>query len=206
MIAIIPPESNPLNNFRGALKSESNHPVHKVDWNEAKVFCRKLSEITSKQFGLPTEGQWEYACRAGTDTRFFFGNKTQYLCKYGNLKAYNHTHFLDKESYDPLQEKWTESDSNMGKNFPVQVGQYKSNPWGLHDMLGNVWEWCEDDWIDGYHQHPCDGSAIITESNVKVVRGGSFKSSQLDCCSFSRGFRNIDDVDANVGVRIVCVA
>jgi formylglycine-generating enzyme required for sulfatase activity len=178
-----------------------------VEWNQAKEFCRKLSEITSKQFDLPTESQWEYACRAGTNTRYFFGKKTQYLFKYGNIKAYNHIHFVDKEkSYNQLQEEWALSDSSKGKDSPVQVGQYKSNPWGLHDMLGNVWEWCEDDWIDGYHQHPCDGSAVVTGSENKVVRGGSFKSSQLDCCSFSRGFKKTDTAEQDVGFRIVCVA
>jgi formylglycine-generating enzyme required for sulfatase activity len=73
-------------------------------------------------------------------------------------------------------------------------------------MLGNVWEWCEDDWFDGYRQHPCDGSAVVTGSENKVVRGGSFKSSQLDCCSFSRGFKKIYTEVNDVGFRIVCVA
>jgi len=180
-----------------------SNPVNVVSWDQAQEFCHRLSDIYGRIYRLPSEAQWEYACRAGTSTKFFFGQKAQYIKKYANIQAHQHYFYYDKKELE-FNEWFDEVGTEEKCSCAVDI--HKPNPWGLHDLLGNVWEWCEDDWIDGYHQHPCDGSAVVTGSENKVVRGGSFKSSQLDCCSFSRGFKKTDTAEQDVGFRIVCVA
>jgi formylglycine-generating enzyme required for sulfatase activity len=178
--------------------AHKNNPVEQVNWNMAQKFCQKLSEITGKNYQLPTESQWEYACRAGTKTKYFFGNKLQYLPKYARVQImYENRNRADNEYSE------TTPIGYIGFDYSEQIE--KPNPWGLYGLLGNVWEWCEDDWIDGYYGHPSDGSAVNTGSNQKVVRGGCFSSSQNDCCSFSRSFRDNDIADKTIGFRVVCV-
>lgn len=180
------------------------HPINCVNWDKAQEFCHKLSEISGRTYCLPTEAQWEYACRAGTSTNFFFGQKAQYIKKYAHVKTGQHYFYYDKNEFE--FNEWFDDTDATHEYITCAIDIHKPNPWGLYELLGNVWEWCEDDWIDGYHQHPCDGSAVVTGSKNKVVRGGSFKSSQLDCCSFSRGFKKISTAETDVGFRIVCVA
>jgi formylglycine-generating enzyme required for sulfatase activity len=126
-----------------------NHPVEYVSWHDAQEFCLRLSvKDRSANYRLPTEAEWEYACRAGTQTRYFWGDAfdPQYVCFEGN----------SKRSHRP-------------------VGQGKPNPWGFHDMTGNVWEWCQD-WYDedyytmGKSRNP-DGPR---SGRAKVLRGGSW--------------------------------
>ncbi|MDB9545294.1 formylglycine-generating enzyme family protein [Microcystis aeruginosa CS-1036] len=184
----------PRNGADNVIKSFPYRPVNFVSWSMAQEFCQKLSELTGKKYQLPTESQWEYACRAGTTTKHFFGDMCEYIAKYGLISV---CQYNSKRGYEKLRDI---RDTDI-------VGQKKPNPWGLYDLLGNVWEWCQDDWIDGYYGHPSDGSAVNTESNVKVVRGGCFSSSQNDCCSFSRSSRrnHINCVDHTIGFRVVCV-
>jgi formylglycine-generating enzyme required for sulfatase activity len=180
-----------------------NKPVQQVTWNSAQEFCQKLSESTGKIYKLPSESQWEYACRAGTTTRFFFGHNSQFIKKYGHIKTLSHVFFLNKNG-----SSYNETTSLYGDDhkYTLEINQFKPNPWGLHDLLGNVWEWCQDDWFDGYIGHPSNGSARISEGDLKVVRGGCFLDSQICCYSFSRGFKKIDAVDRTVGFRIVCLS
>jgi len=180
------------------------YPVNGVNWNMAQEFCQKLSELTGKNYQLPTESQWEYACRAGTTTKYFFGEKCQYIQKYTTIKYHRHLFFLDKRK-NGFVESFIFNYHNSPWIGIRPVMSFKPNPWELYDLLGNVWEWCEDDWIDGYYGHPSDGSAVITGSNQKVVRGGCFSSSQNDCCSFSRSFRGDSIIDRTIGFRVVCV-
>lgn len=214
------------NNTQGHMRQQyydtrKNHPVERVTWNMAQEFCQKLSEITGKNYQLPTESQWEYACRAGTTTKYFFGEKHQYLEKYGHINIFIYFYHFNKNEglfYETLllysdrffrqydQRTYILSRGKDEKiSYTIEAGGYKPNPWGLYDLLGNVWEWCQDDWVDGYYGHPSDGSAVNTESNVKVVRGGCFESSQNDCCSFSRSSRDINIADKTLGFRVVCV-
>ncbi|MEB3188976.1 MAG: formylglycine-generating enzyme family protein [Snowella sp.] len=180
------------------------YPVNGVNWNMAQEFCQKLSELTGKNYQLPTESQWEYACRAGTTTKYFFGEKCQYIQKYATIRYHRHLFFLDKRKNGFVESFIFNYHNSPGIGIRL-VMSFKPNPWGLYDLLGNVWEWCEDDWIDGYYGHPSDGSAVITGSNQKAVRGGCFNSSQNDCCSFSRSFRDSNIADNTIGFRVVCV-
>ena len=110
--------------FKGA-----NHPVEQVNWYDAMEFCRRLSQRTGQRYGLPSEAQWEYACRAGSSTPFCFG--------------------------DTL----TPEQANCNDSETVEVASHPANAWGLHDMHGNVWEWCADHWHNDYEGAPNDGSA-----------------------------------------------
>ena len=156
-----------------------NRPVEKVSWDDAVAFCQRLSEQISKQYRLTTEAEWEYACRARTNTEYSFGDEiTDKLANYGG---------------------------NIGETTPI--GQYRANNFGLFDVHGNVWEWCEDDWHDNYENAPTDGKTWLSGvSGIKVMRGGSW----FNLPHFSRSaFRNCyTRVDRSyfIGFRVVCVA
>jgi formylglycine-generating enzyme required for sulfatase activity len=141
------------------------NPVENVSWSEAVEFCRKLSEKTGKTFRLPTEAEWEYACRAGTKTRFSFGDSDSVLGDY----------------------VWYKSNSG-GKTHPV--GQKKPNAWGLYDMHGNVWEWCAD-WLGPYSSKASVDPQGADPGGARVLRGGAWFSD--DTGNFRCAFRHDRD-------------
>ena len=164
-------------------------PVEQVSWDDAIEFCKRLSRKTENEYRLPTEAEWEYACRAGTTTAFHFGlTITSDLANYlGNYTYLN-------EPQGKYQEKTT------------QVGSFKANAFGLYDMHGNVWEWCQDDWHNSYQNAPDDGRAWISgKSNINVIRGGSWGSNPDNCRSASRYCLNPGDRFNHFGFRFVCV-
>ena len=134
------------------------NPVDSLTWDEAAEFCKKLSEKTGKTVRLPTEAEWEYACRAGTRTRFSFGDSESALGDYA----------------------WWESNSG-GKTNPV--GQKKPNPWGLYDMNGNVWEWCAD-WFGGYSSGASTDPQGAGSGERRVLRGGAWCNGQTGTGNF----------------------
>jgi formylglycine-generating enzyme required for sulfatase activity len=168
-------------------KNNPQNPVEQVSWNDAKAFCQKLSQITGKTYRLPTEAEWEYACRAGTTTRYYFGDNDNQLGDYA----------------------WYEGNSNRTTH---PVGQKKPNGWGLYDMSGNVWEWCEDDWHNSYAGAPNDGSAWLDNDNrsqsLKCLRGGSWYNGPSYCRSAFRFYfsRRVDIPYYSFGFRVVCGA
>jgi formylglycine-generating enzyme required for sulfatase activity len=163
-------------------KNNPQNPVENVSWNDAKAFCQKLSQITGKTYRLPTEAEWEYACRAGTTTRFYFGDDANQLGDYA---------WYDGNSQD--------------KTHPV--GQKKPNAWGLYDMSGNVFEWCEDNWHDSYENAPRDGSAwLIRDNHFQILRGGSWYDFPNYCRSAYRHNLNRRDFNYDFGFRVVCGA
>jgi formylglycine-generating enzyme required for sulfatase activity len=164
-------------------QNNPQNPVEKVSWNDAQAFCQKLSQITGKTYRLPTEAEWEYACRAGTTTRFYFGDNDNQL---GDYAWYNGN---SQETTHP-------------------VGQKKPNAWGLYDMIGNVWEWCEDHWHNSYAGAPDDGSAWLDNDNdYRMLRGGSWYNDPNGCRSAFRfdSYRR-DDRYYGIGFRVVCGA
>ncbi len=144
---------NNLSYFKGV-----KLPVNQISWNDAKEFIKKLNAKMDGGYRLPTEAEWEYACRAGTTTEYSFGD-------YITPKNAN---------YD---------ESNIGK--PVAVGNYKPNDFGLYDMHGNVWEWCED-WYGGYPGWPVEDPKGPAVGQYRVLRGGSFAVNSSRARSSSR--------------------
>jgi len=162
-----------------------NLPVEGVSWEDAQEFCQRLSDQTGKDYRLPSEAQWEYACRAGTETAFHFGERiTTELANYNNGS---------KGEY---------------RTKTIEVGSSPANDWGLHDMHGNVWEWCKDDWHDTYNGAPSDGSAWVESDLTKtsrLLRGGSWFHRPEYCRSAVRGNGSRDYSDYYVGFRACCV-
>jgi len=159
---------------------DENRPVETVSWEEIQEFIQKLNtrENTDK-YRLPSEAEWEYACRAGTQSRYFFGDDESKLGDYA----------------------WYVRNAGR-KTHPV--GKKKPNPWGLYDMHGNVWEWVQDRWHDNYNGSPSDGSVWEDgNSSNRVSRGGSWYCYEDSCRSAARFSRDPEKRLANLGFRLV---
>ncbi|HLP90288.1 MAG TPA: formylglycine-generating enzyme family protein [Nostocaceae cyanobacterium] len=173
--------------FKGAKR-----PIECVSWNDAVEFCARLSAYTKRPYRLPSEAEWEYACRAGTRTPFHFGETIT-----TDLANYNGEYVYGNGSEGIYREETTEVGS-----FGV------ANEFGLYDMHGNVWEWCQDDWHNNYEGAPTDGSAWISNetSRDKLLRGGSWLYIPVYCRSAFRGYYVAGFVDYSLGFRVVCGA
>ncbi|MFM6724021.1 MAG: formylglycine-generating enzyme family protein, partial [Dolichospermum sp.] len=158
-----------------------------VSWNDAQEFCARLSRMTNKIYRLPTEAEWEYASRAGTTTPFYCGETIS-----TDLANYNGDYTYGDGSKGQYREQTTD------------VGSFLANSFGLHDMHGNVWEWCQDDWHENYINAPDDGSAWISLSNRKVLRGGSWYNYPKHCRLASRSYNVAGFAYDILGFRVVC--
>ena len=164
-----------MGNNPSEFSSDTENPVDKVSWLDCQQFLKRLNEIhAGLRAHLPTEAQWEYACRAGTQTPFSFGEELA-------LENANYDGVWDWEEKDSENE--TKEKSSKSIRRTVNVKSYKRNRWGLYQMHGNVWEWCEDDWHGNYKGAPKDGSAWLNDDpdtngdeQPKVVRGGAWNS------------------------------
>jgi formylglycine-generating enzyme required for sulfatase activity len=144
---------------------DDDRPVEQVSWNDAVQFCEKLSELPEERqlgrvYRLPSDAEWEYACRAGSTTRYSFGDDESSLGEYG----------------------WFNGNSGR-ETHPV--GTKKPNAWGLFDMHGNVWEWCSD-WDDGYPRRAATDPQGPSGDHIRGLRGGSWRDTAGDCRSASR--------------------
>ncbi|MBD2599341.1 SUMF1/EgtB/PvdO family nonheme iron enzyme [Microcystis viridis] len=166
-------------------------PVEQVNWYDAVEFCARLSKLTGGEYRLPSEAEWEYACRAGTTTPFYFGETIT-----GELANYDAS--------------YTYADEPKGEclNETTPVGQFPPNAFGLYDMHGNVWEWCADTWHDNYDSAPTDGSVWIEngDDNRSSLRGGSWYNNPNVCRSAFRSSYNRRDYNFSSGFRVVCGA
>jgi formylglycine-generating enzyme required for sulfatase activity len=166
---------------------DDKRPVECVSWNDANSFCQKLSVLTETVYRLPSEAEWEYACRAGTTTKWWFGDSGNELEKYA---------WYDKNAGVKLL-------FFGGKTMPV--GQKPANPFGLCDMHGNVWEWCEDVWHEHYYGAPSDASVWLIGGDQlgRVVRGGSWVFNLRFLRSAVRNGLNADVTSDSLGFRVV---
>lgn len=165
-----------------------NLPVERVSWNEAQKFCQRLSIITGRSYQLPSETQWEYACRAGTSTPFSFGETLTV-----DVANFNGEHTFRDEPRG-----FYFHSTNEGGKFPP-------NAFGLYDMHGNLWEWCADSWLDDYSSSPRDSSFYQHKaSRYRVTRGGSWHEPPGLCRSAARLRVLPSDADEVMGFRIIC--
>jgi formylglycine-generating enzyme required for sulfatase activity len=171
-----------------------HRPVEGVSWDDAMEFCHRLSQRTGRNYTLPSEAQWEYACRAGTTTPFHCGSTiSTKLANYDGTKVYG--------------------DSKKGefRHQTTDVSTFPSNPWGLHDMHGNVWEWCADHWHGNYEGAPEDGRAWIEEGakendrKSRLLRGGSWGNFPGNCRSAYRYINPPDLRVLTIGFRVCCL-
>jgi len=143
-------------------RQQDTHPVDNVTWNDAVAFCHWLSHKEGTTYRLPTEAQWEYACRAGTDSVYSSGDDVASLESIANIADSSL-----RQKYAGA--KWTQSWDD-GYPFTAPVGRFRPNGWGLYDMRGNVREWCQD----RYTFYDSEKAVKRAQENSRVVRGGSF--------------------------------
>ena len=167
---------------------DDRHPVVCVTWQEAHKFCQWASEQTGAKVRLPTEAEWEYACRAGTRTLFSFGDDPNKLAE--------HCNYAD-ESFSRRYP------GNDGQKFTARVGELKPNPWGLHDMHGNVLEWCADWFVLRLPRNPQTDPTGPEKGLNRVVRGGGWGSPPASCRSDKRTGLRPSVPNAAVGFRVV---
>lgn len=177
-------DSDP-SNFKGAFR-----PVEMVSWYEAQEFCARLSNLTEQEYRLPSEAEWEYACRGSTDTPFHFGNTiTTDFANYNGEIVYR-----------------CES-TGLYRKTTTEVGSFKvANNFGLYDMHGNVADWCLDYWHENYLGAPKDGFAWLTsgDSRYRLTRGGSWSLYAKYCRSANRSKNAPNSRSSRIGFRVVC--
>jgi formylglycine-generating enzyme required for sulfatase activity len=169
--------------FRGI----DNLPVEGVSWFDAFEFCARLTQQTGRNYRLPSEAEWEYACRSGTTTPFYLGE----------------TITTDFANYDG-NINYVSNMFDCKKTTPVTT--FRPNAFGLYDMHGNLWEWCEDIWHETYKGAPSDGTAWLDNANNswRLLRGGSWGVSAEQCRSAHRHYHYPDSKDNEYGFRVVC--
>ncbi|MEL7507556.1 MAG: SUMF1/EgtB/PvdO family nonheme iron enzyme [Cyanobacteria bacterium J06554_1] len=164
-------------------------PVERISWNEATEFCNRLSKKTGHAYRLPTETEWEYACRANSSTAFSIGpTLVPALANYNSSFAYD------------------DGPRGIYRKKTIPVGLFPPNGFGLHDMHGNVWEWCLDYGHNNYSGMPADGSAWTTDGddNRRIARGGSWLSHPKYCRSAARTLYGVNARSRYIGFRVVC--
>lgn len=190
-VAVLPQVNQPLkpdpSEFKGA-----NRPVECVSWYDSVEFCARLSRQTGREYRLPTEAEWEYACRAGTTTPFYFGETIT-------------TDLANYEGDIPFGA----GSEGIFREQTTDVGSFPPNAFGLYEMHGNVWDWCADSWLYNYQCALSDGRAWNDQYNqYRLLRGGSWQNLPHYCrsaCRYYLGFR-ADRCNDIIGFRVVCVA
>ena len=173
------------------------NPVENVSWHEAVDFCNSLSHLTGDTYRLPTEAEWEYACRAGSTTRFYWGNDMNYteMCLYSNGADRKY-----KQKWPGIDRSTSNCDDGYPETSPVK--SFRPNSWGLYDMSGNVWEWCSD-WYGDYPTGSITDPAGPGTGSYRVLRGGSWDDLPQSLRSADRGYRGPGGRNKSYGFRAV---
>lgn len=182
----------------GFVQSDA-HPVVNVSWNDAMKFCSWLSSKEGKTYRLPTEAEWEYACRAGTTTRYSHGNDAEGSAKVGNVAdAAFETQFPQLKGVIQASDGYT---------YTSPAGSFVSNPFGLYDMHGNVWEWCAD-WfgVEYYAKSPTHDPGGPVTGEERVYRGGGWFNCTRGCRSASRSGGVPENRNLTLGFRVAVAA
>ena len=181
--------------YEGHLLNGDNQPVVRVSCNDAIAFAEWLSESSCRKFRLPSEAEWEYACRAGTTTVCFWGNDSSSACGYANVG--------DKTAQKEWA-NWTVHDCHDGVEVTAPVGSFQANAFGLYDMLGNVWEWCSDWFGENYYRvSPECNPRGLSSGMYRVARGSCWDSPPRYVRSASRNKRLPDSHGYALGFRLV---
>jgi formylglycine-generating enzyme required for sulfatase activity len=181
-------------------EQKGDHPVVQVSWNDAKAFCDWLSKKSGKTVRLPTEAEWEYACRAGTTTAYPWGDKADDGKGWANAG--------DQSLWKPLHKSGIPDEFffswDDGFVFTSPVGRFKPNAFGLHDMVGNAWQWCSD-WYGDYEKGAATNPTGPATGRFRVLRGGSWSDNASFCRSARRSFYTPSYRYRNCGFRVVLV-
>ncbi|MFK8080796.1 MAG: SUMF1/EgtB/PvdO family nonheme iron enzyme [Granulosicoccus sp.] len=178
--------ANAIENISDSGWGRGRRPVINVTWEMAKEYTRWLSSVSGKRYRLPVEAEWEYAARAGSLDDYSFGKNPEMLCRYANIAQKNE---ICTDAF----------------RFTAEVGKFEPNPWGLHDMHGNVWEWTEDCWHTNYQGAPVNGRAWVSTGDCqqRVVRGGAWYSGPSQLRSSQRNKNRAISGSDSIGFRIV---
>jgi formylglycine-generating enzyme required for sulfatase activity len=198
-VAAYQPIGEELNSNPSKFKGDKR-PVERVSWDDATEFCQRLSTKTGRKYRLPSEAEWEYACRAKTTTPFHFGETlnddlANYCAEDREIKGTSYKGVYGRGILGKYRKETTE------------VGQFFPNQFGLYDMHGNVLEWCEDNWHSSYEGAPVDGSAWVNSDQAdkyRLLRGGSWDDSPRGCRSAGRVNLTRGITIHVVGFRVCC--
>jgi formylglycine-generating enzyme required for sulfatase activity len=188
VVAVMPQVNRKLDPAPARFKGD-RRPVEQVSWDQAVEFCQRISRHTGREYRLPTEAEWEYACRAGTATPFHFGDTlTSDLANYAANRTYG------------------KGPRGEYRGQTTDLGSFPANSFGLYDMHGNVLEWCLDRWHGNYESAPNDGTAWIVggDDAYRLLRGGSWGNVPALCRTAYRFRYTRTNFGSYVGFRVVC--
>jgi formylglycine-generating enzyme required for sulfatase activity len=176
---------------------EDDYPIGCINRNDALAYTKWLSRRAGKRYRLPTEAEWEYAARAGTRTARYWGDDPHQACAFANG--------ADRTAQARIEgaSSWSIHDCTDGFDYTAPVGSFKANAFGLHDMLGNAWEWTVDGYHDSYQGAPADGRAWTGEGRKFVLRGGSWNNAPRNMRSAGRNSYEATRRFSFFGFRVV---
>jgi len=206
-------------------RGDDNRPVEQVSWHEAREFCDRLTSLAKQKgenriYRLPTEAEWEYACRAGSDTEYFFGDDPSQLGDYAWYGNNSGKDAIDADAiWQEVNQDATQYAQKLRENSSMAqaVGQETKTPnaWGLYEMHGNVWEWCLDEWHDDYNSKPDSlkrngneawGDINENDNRYHLLRGGSWDHDANYCRSAYRSRNDANYRGNHLGFRVVVVS
>ncbi|MSQ97362.1 MAG: formylglycine-generating enzyme family protein, partial [Gemmataceae bacterium] len=173
-----------MGNTPSEFGGEANLPVETLSWNDCQEFIKKLRDKEKKPYRLPTEAEWEYACRAGTTTPFHFGETI----------STDQANYVGNVAYG-------KGKTGVSRQITRPVGSFPANGWGLHDMHGNVWQWCQDR-LGEYPQKDVVDPQGLDVGQVRVIRGGSWANHPKYCRSATRYLHDPGNRHHLIGLRL----